>query len=566
MYLFDKLPQEDVKQLNSYLNNYSDGGYINEEQMGHFLRFWDENKEVFFHMFGEQFILRKDILFEKPVEDLTDEMDNEIRWGNHLIKDFTNALKHRLEEVFPNDSHTRFMLYSLFDDMEVLVKNVYPYDSVTIPATATVNHRAFQVNHGCKASKMVGKLAEALGVKVTARMCANGHMDIEDDVCPYCGTEVKEMDGYEVFRRAHSLVLNQKKIKGELCLSIHPLDFLTMSDNDCGWTSCMSWMEDFGDYRLGTIEMMNSSCVVIAYVEAKDKLWVCGRDWSNKRWRQLYIVTPEMILGNRQYPFESDILQGTVIRWLREMASKTMGFGPYAEEASNIVNHNRNCINGDTEIYFSIESEYMYNDVYDKRLAYIAPTYFENISRYNLNFSGPAVCCQCGEVIDRGDVEAYRVLCRACDGYWKCDCCGDVHSEYDESYCVGDYVYCEWCYTNELEKCDACCERDTHMNHIYIQDVHTQNEEIIRSFNYTYYISLCDSCVDDEKSYIDDYGPIYEVTDMWGHRRKAFDISNITDRGLRCGDLDSHTIAFLQAMRGTDGDEGRLALIREISY
>ena len=38
-----------------------------------------------------------------------------------------------------------------------------------------------------------------------------------------------------------------------------------MSDNNSGWESCMSWRNN-GCYRRGTVEMMNSPYVIVAYL------------------------------------------------------------------------------------------------------------------------------------------------------------------------------------------------------------------------------------------------------------------------------------------------------------
>ena len=71
-------------------------------------------------------------------------------------------------------------------------------------------------------------------------------------------------DEWEEIRLAHSQIFNTNKMTGTLCLSIHPLDYATASDNDNGWSSCMSWRDD-GCYRMGTVEMMNSPMVICAY-------------------------------------------------------------------------------------------------------------------------------------------------------------------------------------------------------------------------------------------------------------------------------------------------------------
>ena len=77
----------------------------------------------------------------------------------------------------------------------------------------------------------------------------------------------QSLEEFEDFRIKHSRILSEKEFIGRLSLSIHPLDFMTMSDNDSDWSSCMSW-RTCGSYRRGTVEMMNSPCVVVAYLSA----------------------------------------------------------------------------------------------------------------------------------------------------------------------------------------------------------------------------------------------------------------------------------------------------------
>lgn len=566
MNLFEKLPQEEVHLLWKYLYSYSGGEVtLPEHKMSYFLRHWQEAKVPFYRMFGEQFIVKKDVMFEKSLLELEGEMEDAL--NTPLIARFFNAYRERVYQLCWNDYHTMNNLLSFVTSNRVLVENEYKGLSFTIPGDWTVTGRPLVVNRGCKAVKMLGKIANAIGVKVEATVCKTCGRIVESDSCFYCGGEVQCMDGYEAFRLAHSLVLNQKRIQGRLCLSIHPLDFLTMSDNDCGWSSCMSWVEDYGDYRLGTIEMMNSPCVVVAYVEAKNNMFICGEDeWNNKRWRQLFIVTREMILGNRQYPYNNDVLQGAAIKWLREMCQETVGWGPYTSETHQIRNDAWNTINGDMNVRFNLSCNYMYNDVYDSRLAYIAPSRFEKGQTYDLNFSGSAVCTGCGMDIPYNEVDPSRVQCRICDGCWQCNHCGDWHYSYEDSYDVDGRTYCEWCYTEETEECECCDCRTGHTNHIYIQIVDTENEDIIRDFNYNYYVSMCDDCLGDETMYKEDFGPIHDVVDMWGNRRKAFDIRNISDYGLLDVTFSGETRRFLEAMRDSKSDEERLKLIQEFSY
>ena len=574
MSLFERLPDEDKSQFKSYISHYGDegNGTIPLDRLGYFLRFWDENKEPFFRAFGEQFIVKKEVRLVKPKDELSDDMYSALNNGHQLIRNFIYAYKDAARHI-GNEMGDMDMIYrlkSFVEDWEMLVDNVYPGPGFTIPGKFPKDGRPLVVNANCKAVKMLGKIAAALNVELPVMYCNDCgcyYTDGETE-CYHGHGKLIKSSGYELFRQAHSQVLNQKQIKGNLCLSIHPLDFITMSDNNCGWTSCMSWMDEPGDYRLGTIEMMNSPCVIVAYVESKEPMWTPGGDWNSKRWRQLYIVTKEVILGNRQYPYYSDELQGMAIRWIRDLMTQIPGYGPYPEETIQLENGSWNTIR-DKKIHFVFQCNYMYNDVYDSRLAYVADQKIEDDYCYHCNFSGPAVCTGCGEIIELDEVDASIVQCRACDGHWRCDFCGDWHNHYDDSYSVDDeYIACDWCYHHELSVCEVCGEhhRNDSMSHIYIQFADTTNEEIRDGFNYNFYISMCKSCLDSPEEYVPLFGQVYEVRDSWGNRRQAFDIRNITDDGFNAGDLSSHTIEWLKLMQATKSDEERIDLLEKIVY
>lgn len=574
MSLFERLSDEDKSQFKSYLSHYGDegNGVIPLDELGYFLRFWDESKKPFFRAFGEQFIVKKEVRLTKNKDELADEMyialtSSASRAVRNFVLVYKDAVNHIGNDM--RDSDVAYRLRSFVDDYEMLVDNIYSGPRFTIPGNYTKDGRSLVVNSNCKVVKMLGKIAAALDVELPVMYCSNCGC-----YYTYGGTEcgcgqgsLVKSSGYELFRQAHSQVLNQRQIKGNLCLSIHPLDFITMSDNNCGWTSCMSWMEEAGDYRLGTIEMMNSPCVIVAYVESKETMWIPGGEWNSKRWRQLYIVTEEVILGNRQYPYCSDELQGVAIQWIRDLMTQIPGYGPYPEETIQLKNDAWNIIR-DKRIYFNFVCNYMYNDVYDSRLAYVADQRLTE-DHYNYNFSGPAVCTGCGNIIELDEVDAHVVQCRTCDGHWRCDFCGDWHSSYYESYLVGDdYVACSWCYYNELSVCEVCGEhhRNDDISHIYIQFTDTTNEEIRDGFNYNFHIVICDSCLENPENYVPLFGQIYEVKDGWGSERQAFDIRNITEDGFNAGNLSLRTIEWLKQMQATKSDEERIDLLEKIVY
>lgn len=531
MSMFEKLSNEDVALFRKYIDNYGDySGDVRAlplEDMKYLLRFW-ESKSPLFHAFGDQFIVKREIKYEKTLEELADEMHS-VRYSyDEKIEGFITTFRRKTREIFPRNFDASWDMGSMVDDTDVLARNIYDRGSFTIPGEFTKDGRALTVQSGCKVVKMIGKIAEALGIE----------------------------DGYEEFRQAHSQVLNQKQIKGTLCLSIHPLDYLTMSDNDCGWSSCMSWMEEPGDYRLGTVEMMNSPYVVVAYVESSSNMRVCDSYWNNKRWRQLFIVTKDLILGNRQYPYDNDLLQGTAIKWLKELCEKSPDYGHYGENPIQLRNNAQNFLEGgDRQVYFNLSTCFMYNDVYDTRLAYVNP---EIDSDYSLNFSGPAVCMACGEEIEYESVDSCQVFCRNCGGEWRCACCGGwYHGE--PCYDNDGNAYCDWCYHNELDRCAICENPQGSLEPIYFILPTKMDCKGYDDLHWRFSVYVCGDCLN-AVDFTEMYGEISQVQEWYFGFRNTVNLKNITDEGLERADLCESDVQFLKALRDAETDDERFCI------
>ena len=568
MNIIERLPQKDLELLHRYLCCYggdcdsdNSGSDLSLSDMPYFLRFWAAAKTPLYKMFGEQFILKQEIMYEKPEEDLAAEMDQMLLCGEDaLITRFVSNFVRHIDtlDLCHEDKYT---MKRFVRDVDMLVNNIYDYDPITISAENTVDGHPLQINAGCKVVKMLGKIVKALGLDFTWYKCPEcGHYHCSlVTKCEYCGCEAPLVScgAYETFRRAHSLVLNQKKIKGNLCLSIHPLDYLNMSDNECGWSSCMQWVNEAGDFRLGTIEMMNSDYVVVAYVEAKDDMYLCNYGpWNNKRWRQLLIITPDFILGNKQYPYNSDVLQGIAMKWLRRLAEASGSFGPYDDEAFQIRNHSTNII-GTHQVYVNLSFNYMYNDIYDNRLAFInsGVKYLDMC----MNLSGYAECTSCGDIIHYDDVDPSSTICRSCSGMWRCSHCGDWCD--DEPYYVedSDEPYCHYCYHYETSTCEICGDRVSETSKTYIELLPNPPEHL----NYVNWNYLIDSCWHCKQSgeFEKYFGPIKTATDGWGRQRDVVSIDTITDEGFTLGTLEPSLAKVLKQIRDAKSIEERIALI-----
>lgn len=131
----------------------------------------------------------------------------------------------------------------------------------------------------------------------------------------------------EIIRWSQDLAsryMQEDKIEGYLYLSVHPLDFLTVSENAEGWHSCHSLD---GSYRGGNLNYMVDDTTVVAYLSSgADKyLRVIDRNWNSKKWRTLLHFNKEnkAIYLNKQYPYSCKFLADSVVEKFEELCCFT---------------------------------------------------------------------------------------------------------------------------------------------------------------------------------------------------------------------------------------------------
>lgn len=414
------------------------------------LRYWAENKQDLYEMMGHQLILSKPITVAAPRSELRNAMADVVNRSN-FVTCLSDALcKDCLGD--DADDNLREFYYSMrntiFSGSE-LINNSFPYD---FTVRLNGSEKPIRFSHGQKITRILGRLAAIY--------------NLEDD--------------YEDFRIAHSQVMNTSKLSGELCLSIHPLDYATASDNACGWNSCMSW-DDRGCYRLGTVEMMNSPIVICAYLHNPKHTY--GLDWSknshqwnSKKWRAWIIVHPEVILVNRNYPYPSDELSIAALQWAQELAENYYGV-KYTEEPS--INWSEyNC-----DLY----TNYMYNDICTEQW-HVGTK--ELLNRHDLCISGPANCMWCGDLIEfEGDSDrAATLICDDCGAFERCCECGAILNNPDYIY-YDDHgnAYCSDCWESCFAFCHLC-DRDVRVEDMI--HVRVPSNTLSRCF----YVNLCREC------------------------------------------------------------------------
>ena len=456
--LIDLLSENEIDMISSMRNQNSSVGFNwtcdNWVTTDEWLRYWEDCKESFL---AKPFINSNSLILKKTYKNYVDNHKLESDMFDFVFSNsFVNFQSKFYEELqkynpktIPLDDPLFFegmSLHSLLHDYifqpNIFIRNCYEGPKASLFISKNKDKKIDLVK-GCKIIKIIGKIAKELNM----------------------------YDEWEQFRIKQSQILNQAKIDSTICLSIHPLDYLTASLNNNNWRSCMHW-ED-GEYRRGVVEMMNSEYVVVAYLESNSEVIYPGEgenSWNSKKWREFFIVNKNFISGIKGYPYWNKDIEAFVLDWLREL------YTPYCEYpfSNNIVNTTISSYDlltvEDPSISISCKIDFycgpaMYNDFYssyDNYYSIILSTSpkFRELSEHIINFSysGVSECVCCGKIGNEYDFNDTEALC--CNDCLKpiyCCKCGDaIYSEEDLIY-YKDRAYCYGCY-DDLPICSFCDE------------------------------------------------------------------------------------------------------------
>ena len=438
MSALSKLSFEELEMIRKYIIAYGDSdaeGNVNPDNvapMQTILAPWNEAKnEMLFDLFGKELILSKEVEFIMGETELTmaceqrvyaygkfgEERDNDTVYQFYKMfrEELTYTDYDREANEWRNQKHgyTAAIANRLSELVApyTLARNIYTGDTFFIPDPKT--GKEYKVQHGCKAIKAIAKIAT-----------------------------MYDIPGVEDFRIAHSQILNQKKLKGTLCLSIHPLDYMTMSDNNCDWDSCMSWW-NAGAYRQGTVEMMNSPMAVVAYLRASDDMYIPGgKTWNSKKWRELIVVNEDIITNVKGYPYINESLTNTALDWIRELAAANSKLDYHAKKYAW-----KDFYLEELDMRIIPQANIMYNDFSsaEPHWAWIGSNYdWDNDLVFN--YSGPSECMMCGDTYIYVDTES-RLFCGECETVYTCDLCGDRISRFEyENNIASGYHTCDYCF------------------------------------------------------------------------------------------------------------------------
>lgn len=305
-----------------------------------------------------------------------------------------------------------------------------------------------------------------------------------------------------------SQIIQENKVEGKLCLSVHPLDYLSISENTYNWRSCHALD---GEYRAGNLSYMMDKSTIVCYLKGDNEVklphFPDDVPWNSKKWRVLLYLSNDwkMIYAGKQYPFATEVgMQILLDKFNSKITSKpTLDSWKRPGRDSRWANWSDYVItsldkddpNGNYNLRIEFDKDYVplhgalvplntlvkdiegskhFNDVlksscYEPIYTYLitknmwGEDYYCNANQHtHFEIGGKTMCLKCGkeEVVD----SCSTMMCYDCelaygisenDNFGFCKNCG-CRLEVDKAYYVNEDVYCDDCYNDYAARCAHC--------------------------------------------------------------------------------------------------------------
>lgn len=306
------------------------------------------------------------------------------------------------------------------------------------------NRGGIKCSTGQKTSRIIGKLCRAFGV-----------------------------DGHERYNAVFAQLsdsLNPLQMLKTALLSLHPCDYLEMSNKDSTWESCHNLKD--GSYQAGTLSYMTDDVSMIFYTvdpEVTENFYRVPR-----RSRQMFFYKDGMLFQSRLYPNDLSEPMDLYRNVVQKAISTCLGVPNRWILKRRREDVNTYCSSG--------KGSRQYPD-YD---------YYGNVSllkaipeHSHFVIGHPSLCVCCGKAYRSGYLKCKCedvVVCKGCrqtvsihnaryiDGAYYCNAClhicgvcgrfieGTMYPSYDRRGRL--MKICESCYQISLEPCAACSVRE----------------------------------------------------------------------------------------------------------
>lgn len=292
---------------------------------------------------------------------------------------------------------------------------------------------------------------------------------------------IPDKEVLDTVQTALSRMIQEEKISGKLCISVHPLDYLSVSENTHNWRSCHALD---GDYRAGNLAYMVDTSTIVCYLKTNDVLeklphFPYNVPWNSKKWRMLLFVSERGngLFAGRHYPFFSkslmDYCKDIYIQKFVDICYDSWSL--WHNERKNSIRFKDegevdNFSLGDDFIYIneaitpihdlmtSSPDDLHFNDLLNSscyKPYYAWQKYPRKKSMFFHIGDRYVPCPKCKEGIV-SDTDS--MVCGNCDdSYIHCYNCGSRVRENDAVWInSNDYYVCQNCYNDYYGSCDRC--------------------------------------------------------------------------------------------------------------
>lgn len=195
----------------------------------------------------------------------------------------------------------------------------------------------------------------------------------------------------EHFDVALSKVLQNRMIKGSFYVSIDPYDYLTISTNKHGWTSCADFTGARGNGNSqGSFSYLLDTTTMVCFRSNNKEYEYSVKNASfvgnSKSWRQLVHINKEncALMFNRQYPQNSSLDTAKMVRELLERQLST-----YLGRENKWENL------GSNDEYYKPSVRLAYNDSHNNTRLTIVP--FGTPLNFIIDSGAKVYCLGCGK-------------------------------------------------------------------------------------------------------------------------------------------------------------------------
>ena len=426
------LTKEDKETIKDWIEHSC--GSAPSVSIDYLLREWNEEKEELFHLFGDKlklsfnverdgkqfnyFKLEREPFGCLPVctRFLASIMGERRFFQTHIDTMAKEGLYDRLpifkmfnklsELFFAGElSIEQYNCIARLTDAEVLYSNGYDGDSFILTYSKKPGKKC-QIPHGIKPMRALQKIFKFY------HMPEDGYNE--------------ELEYVQEFRDTVSYQKAACDNSSEIILSIHPLDLLTVSDNNSGWSTCLS-LENNGIYSYGITEILNSNALCVAYIRSDDKDFFNGRI-DNKVFRNLVTITKDILAIGKSYPFHDKQLDQLLLkaisnRFNLEYDHNVVTYEGFTLELNSetsdilvedIETNTPEYLFGGADVPYILTNN-LFND-------YIADAgYYTYWCSYNrqtedkfINISGKSMCLHCGK-FQKQDIDLKTLSCGECN-------------------------------------------------------------------------------------------------------------------------------------------------------